>query len=85
LLGRNPLCGIVLSEAEVSRQHAKLSLCEGKITLEDLDSNNSTFIDGKRVTMAQELVGHELISIGSFQLSLGSSSGPALYERKRDD
>jgi pSer/pThr/pTyr-binding forkhead associated (FHA) protein len=69
LLGRNPLCGIVLSEAEVSRQHAKLSLCEGKITLEDLDSNNGTYLDGKRITGRQNLVGHEIIGIGSFQLS----------------
>ena len=38
-------------EAKVSRRHARISLDEGKYTLEDLGSTNGTFVNrGKRLT-----------------------------------
>jgi class 3 adenylate cyclase/predicted component of type VI protein secretion system len=81
-LGRNPVCDIVLSEEQISRQHAKLSVREGALTLEDLGSNNGTFVNGERITRVQTLVGTEVITIGSFQLSI--SEGEATEGKRRD-
>jgi pSer/pThr/pTyr-binding forkhead associated (FHA) protein/class 3 adenylate cyclase len=81
-LGRNPVCDIVLSEEQISRQHAKLSVHEGVLTIEDLSSNNGTFINGERISRVQTLLGAEIITIGSFQLSV--SEGEATDGKRRD-
>jgi pSer/pThr/pTyr-binding forkhead associated (FHA) protein len=75
-LGRNNLCDIILSEEQISRRHAKLSLHDNVLTLEDLSSHNGTFINGKRITEAHTLAGSEFIAIGSFRLSISEPDAP---------
>ena len=48
-LGRNEDCDITLSDASISRSHAKLVLHDGAFHIMDLGSSNGTFMDNGRV------------------------------------
>jgi len=49
VLGRDPTCHVVIPQAQVSRRHARLTLREGTVWVEDLGSKNGTFLNGERL------------------------------------
>jgi len=49
ILGRSSQAHIGLLDPEVSRRHAQIELFKGVVYLEDLDSSNGTFLNGKPV------------------------------------
>ncbi|MBN1356634.1 sigma 54-interacting transcriptional regulator [bacterium] len=50
-LGRDPDCDVEIDDPEVSRRHAQITCrSEDKIILNDLESTNGTFMNGKPVT-----------------------------------
>ncbi len=55
LIGRDPTSGVHVPNPAVSRQHAKVWRVSGQWWIEDLNTPNGTFIDGKRIT--KHLVG----------------------------
>jgi phosphoserine phosphatase RsbU/P len=67
ILGRHPECDIVLESASVSRQHAKITQIDGRFTLEDLQSRNGTYVNGK--ILAEPCLLHENDEIGICDLS----------------
>ena len=50
VVGRDPTATVHLTDQEVSRRHAIVSVGEGRITIEDLGSFNGTHTDGGRIT-----------------------------------
>jgi hypothetical protein len=48
-IGRDPGCGLRLSDDSVSRAHAELRRADGSWLLRDLGSMNGTWINGRRV------------------------------------
>jgi pSer/pThr/pTyr-binding forkhead associated (FHA) protein len=50
ILGRDVTNDIILSDAEVSRRHSRLSLSAQGYVLEDLGSTNGTFVNGERLS-----------------------------------
>ena len=70
-LGRRPYNDIVLDHLAVSGEHAVLVLNgnEGAVSIEDLDSTNGTFVNGKAVKK-QAIQPGDLVEIGRYQLSL---------------
>lgn len=46
ILGRADSCDITISNPNISKEHARIDLIEGKITITDLNSRNGTFING---------------------------------------
>jgi predicted component of type VI protein secretion system len=63
-LGRDLSNDIVISDADVSRRHARLVQQGEGYLLEDLGSTNGTFINGSRVTAPQTLQSGDLIKLG---------------------
>ncbi len=57
-IGRDIANDFVINDAEVSRQHAKLTLEGDRYRIEDQNSTNGTYIDGQR------LIGPHLMAIG---------------------
>lgn len=49
LLGRDPACDIVLLDAEVSREHARIERRGERVTITDLGAKNTTRIDGAAI------------------------------------
>lgn len=60
---------IVIADAELSRQHARLVVTETDIILEDLDSANGTYVDGER-TRAAALSTGSTVRCGSSTMSI---------------
>jgi len=72
-MGRMSTCNVKLDSPMVSRQHAKIYLSEGEVLIEDLNSNNGTIVNGKRVNKAA--VGPEDdIQIGPFTIKVRNMS-----------
>ena len=53
-IGRTPDNDIVLADPFLSKKHARLSVREGKVFLEDLKSKNGTFLNGNRMEKGKE-------------------------------
>ncbi len=64
LIGREESCDLVLSDTEVSRKHARIFKFKNKFFIEDLDSTNGTFLNGRDITKPQALSDGDLVTIG---------------------
>ncbi len=70
IAGRDDSCGIVLSQGQASRQHAKLSPSAKGIMIEDLKSTNGTFVNGKKITEPTLMAVGDELRIGKIKFSL---------------
>ncbi len=69
-IGREASADIVLSDSDVSREHAKIYLMENRVEIRDMDSSNGTYVNNIRIDEMTELsVGDEII-VGSNQFHL---------------
>ena len=69
LVGRSANCQVSLDDPLVSRNHAKLTLRDGRLVVEDLGSRNGIRVNGERVTTGSvELSVGDRIGIGSQEL-----------------
>lgn len=49
-IGRSPESGLIIQDDYTSTHHARIMLWNDEWMLQDLDSTNGTFLDGKRIT-----------------------------------
>jgi len=66
-LGRRPYNDIVIDNLAVSGEHAVLQMTGGEVILEDLNSTNGTYINGKAVKK-QQLHNGDGIEIGKYKI-----------------
>lgn len=76
VIGRDPDSGICLQEAQVSWQHAVLSLEGGACFIADLGSSNGTFVGAERISK-QVLNAGEIVRIGSYEITLTRQPAPS--------
>lgn len=77
-LGRHGDCDIVLDNQESSREHAALTIREGQLVVEDLNSTNGTYVNNRELRGAERIVGNgDIITIGyeSFMVIAPGASG----------
>ena len=67
VIGRSPHSGLRLDSRYVSRNHAVLVVTAGSVTVIDLQSTNSTLVNGQSAT-SQQLEHGDLLAIGNFRL-----------------
>jgi FOG: FHA domain len=60
IVGRSRECDLCLAVAHLSRRHARLFFDAGALWVEDLNSANGTFLNGRRVERARLRAGDEL-------------------------
>lgn len=63
VIGRSPASDFRLTDEGVSRRHAMLVHTQGHYFIQDLDSSNGTFLEGRRVKRAPLMEG-DLIQLG---------------------
>lgn len=63
-VGRDPTADIVVNDASVSRQHARLIVNGEAATVEDLGSKNGTFVRGQRVGQPSAVANGDELEFG---------------------
>jgi hypothetical protein len=80
ILGRQPIRGIAIVHATISREHARLFEAGGALTVADLNSSNGTFVNGERVTR-RTLQPGDVLRLGEIELRY-EAEAPARNERQ---
>ena len=75
IVGRDPDVSVWIDSGVVSRHHARLVVQRDRITIEDLDSRNGTFVNGARVTGVSALAHGDELRIATHALVVHVSSG----------
>src|SRR3954466_9201335 len=79
-LGRRPYNDIVIDNLAVSGEHAVLQMTGNEVYLEDLNSTNGTYINGKAVKK-QLLQNNDTVEIGKYKIKyINEVAGPT-YEK----
>ncbi|MBK9036646.1 MAG: sigma 54-interacting transcriptional regulator [Myxococcales bacterium] len=80
VIGRGPPADLVVAEATLSREHARVQPFVGGLRIDDLDSKNGLHVRGRRVASA-ELFPGDTCELGDLRISVTSLSrsvaGPA--------
>ena len=85
-IGRDPDCDVQLSDPDVSRRHALLTVTTTTLTIDDLRSTNGTSIDGEVIGCgSRELKPGQYLRIGESALCVSAASEPAAAVRTGTD
>ncbi len=71
-IGRSGTCTINVPALSVSREHARVSLVDDRVTVEDLGSRNGTWVNGNRIAGRTTLNAADTIEIGGVVFELES-------------
>jgi len=69
LLGRDPDATVYIEHPSVSRRHARISIHSARAVLEDLESRNGTFLDGRHIEGPTEIQHGAIIGLGPITLT----------------
>lgn len=79
-LGRRPYNDIVIDNLAVSGEHAVLQLTGNEVYLEDLNSTNGTYVNGKAVKK-QLLQNNDTVEIGKYKIKFINEAPGANFEK----
>ena len=79
-LGRRPYNDIVIDNLAVSGEHAVLQLTDNDVFLEDLNSTNGTYVNGKAVKK-QLLQNNDTVEIGKYKIKFINEAPGANFEK----
>lgn len=79
-LGRHANSVICLESQAVSRHHARIVLENGEFFIEDLNSSNGTFLNGKRIDGRLPLTERDTLQIGPYAFALRQAPTPTPTE-----
>jgi pSer/pThr/pTyr-binding forkhead associated (FHA) protein len=79
-LGRRPYNDIVIDNLAVSGEHAVLQMMGNEVYLEDLNSTNGTYINGKAVKK-QLLQNNDTVEIGKYKIKFVNEAAGASFEK----
>jgi len=79
-LGRRPYNDIVIDNLAVSGEHAVIQIIDSEAVLEDLNSTNGTYINGKAVKK-QSLQNNDTIEIGKYKIRFQSDQAGAGFDK----
>ena len=79
-LGRRPYNDIVIDNLAVSGEHAVLLMTGNEVFLEDLNSTNGTYVNGKAVKK-QLLQNADTVEIGKYKIKYINEAGSAGFEK----
>ena len=69
-VGRSRDSGVLLSDSSVSRAHARLTVSEGRLFIEDAGSRGGTFVNETRISAMTPVLVGDHVRIGSYRVEL---------------
>ena len=79
-LGRRPYNDIVIDNLAVSGEHAVMQMSGNDVFLEDLNSTNGTYVNGKAIKK-QQLQNGDTIEIGKYKIKFVHDGASEHYEK----
>ena len=79
-LGRRPYNDIVIDNLAVSGEHAVLQMSGAEVYVEDLNSTNGTYVNGKAVKK-QRLQNSDTVEIGKYKIKYVNETADAGFEK----
>ncbi len=79
-MGRRPYNDIVIDNLAVSGEHAVLQMSGNEVYLEDLNSTNGTYVNGKAVKKLL-LQNSDTVEIGKYKIKYVNEAQPAGFEK----
>ena len=79
-LGRRPYNDIVIDNLAVSGEHAVLQMSGNEVFVEDLNSTNGTYLNGKAVKK-QQLTNGDTVEIGKYKIKYVNEAANAGFEK----
>ena len=79
-LGRRPYNDIVIDNLAVSGEHAVLQMSGAEVHVEDLNSTNGTYVNGKAVKK-QLLQNSDTVEIGKYKIKYVNETGDTEFEK----
>jgi hypothetical protein len=79
-LGRRPYNDIVIDNLAVSGEHAVMQMSGSDVTLEDLNSTNGTYVNGKAIKK-QQLQNGDTVEIGKYKIKFVHEGASDNYEK----
>jgi serine phosphatase RsbU (regulator of sigma subunit)/pSer/pThr/pTyr-binding forkhead associated (FHA) protein len=70
VIGRRSDCQIFVPDMRVSRQHARIKRENGRFWIEDLGSNNGTYVNGNRILQPSDLRHEDEITIANNRIRI---------------
>lgn len=64
IVGREPINDVMFPDAEVSRRHCRIVQDQGEYFIEDLNSTNGTFVNGRRISEITRLNSGDIVDFG---------------------
>ena len=81
VIGRDPVCSIAIPDSRISKEHCRITRAGGVFVLEDLNSRNGTFVNGRSVDRVK-LSPNDKIVVGESVIFFGSHAPMNLSRRK---
>lgn len=85
IVGRDVDAAVRIDDPTVSRHHARLTVEGAKVTAEDLDSKNGSFVEGKRLKAPRLLKSGDIVKFGSVVMTFRTYSPETSTESARTD
>ena len=79
-LGRRPYNDIVIDNLAVSGEHAVMQMSGAEVFLEDLNSTNGTYVNGKAIKK-QQLQGGDTVEIGKYKIKFVHDGASDSHEK----
>jgi pSer/pThr/pTyr-binding forkhead associated (FHA) protein len=79
-LGRRPYNDIVIDNLAVSGEHAVLQMSGSQVFLEDLNSTNGTYVNGK-VVKRQQLQNGDMVEVGKYSIKFVSDAAMDAFDK----
>jgi sigma-54 dependent transcriptional regulator, acetoin dehydrogenase operon transcriptional activator AcoR len=85
LLGRTAPAPAGISDARVSREHARFRPGEASYVIEDLGTRNGTFLNGRRLSRPSSLLANDVVAIGDTLLVVDQDVDPDLLPAREEE
>ncbi|MFA6291164.1 MAG: AAA family ATPase [Victivallales bacterium] len=78
IIGRDPTCDLPFDSEDVSRRHSRIMFKDGRVTIEDMESSNGTFVNSSPIDGRYELKHMDVIQIGGNVIVFNNTDSAAV-------